>query len=278
MRPSARRNSAARVHAAKTGLCDRAYANDFEALRQMRRLIDFLPASNAGGVPEWPSFDNAERLDPSLDTLVPDDPRKTYDMRELIEKTVDEGDFFEIGEAYGRGIIAGFGRIEGRTVGVIANQPMVLAGALDADAARKAARLVRFCGCFGVPIVTFVDAPGFLPGLAQEHGGLVREVAELIFAYGAARTPKVTLVTRNAFGGAYAVMGSKQLGADVNLAWPTARIALIGAGADEDVRASPHDATARGFIDAVIEPGATRSAIARALAALRGKARGDIPL
>ena len=272
----------ARVHVEKTGLCDRAYANDFEALGQMRRLIDFLPASNASGVPEWPSFDNAERQDPSLDTLIPEDPLKTYDMKELIEKTVDEGDFFELGEAYGRGIVAGFGRIDGRTVGVIANQPMVLAGALEAQAARKAARFVRFCDSFGVPIVTFVDAPGFLPGLAQEHGGLVREVAELIFAYGGARAPKVTLVARNAFGGAYAVMGPKQLGRDVNstasFAWPTARIALVGVSAGADVGASPHEAAARGFIDAVIEPRATRSAIARALAALRCKARGDIPL
>jgi len=278
---SAEELGGARVHAAKTGLCDRAYANDFEALKQMRRLIDFLPACNASGVPEWPSFDDAERQDASLDTLIPDDPLKTYDMRELIKKVADEGDFFELGEACGRGIIAGFARIDGRTVGVIASQPMVLAGAIDAEAARKAARFVRFCGGFAVPIVTFVDAPGFLPGLAQEHGGLIREVADLIFAYGAARAPKVTLVTRNAFGGAYAVMGSKQLGRDVNstasFAWPTARIALVGVSAGENVGASPHEAAARGYIDAVIEPRATRSTIARALAALRCKARGDIP-
>ncbi len=273
----------ARVLAAKTSLCDRAYANDFEALMQMRRLIDFLPASTIAGVPEWPSFDDAERQDSSLDTLVPENPLKTYDMRELIEKTVDEGDFFEIAEAHARNIVAGFGRIDGRTVGVVANQPMVLAGVLDADAARKAARFVRFCNCFGVPIVTFVDAPGFLPGVAQEHSGLAREVAELIFAYGEARAPKVTIVTRNAFGGAYAVMGSKHLGADLNLAWPTARIALIGAG--DDSGASPFEAAARGFIDEVIEPRATRSKIARALAALRRRERaspsgrrGDFPL
>jgi propionyl-CoA carboxylase beta chain len=279
----------ARVHTAKTGLCDRAYANDFEALMQMRRLIDFLPASNTDGVPEWPSFDDVEREDPSLDTLIPENPLKAYDMKELIEKTVDEGDFFEIGEAHARNIVTGFGRIDGRTVGVVANQPLVLAGVLDADAARKAARFVRFCDCFGVPIVTFVDAPGFLPGLAQEHGGLVREVAKLIFAYGEARAPKVTLVTRNAFGGAYSVMGSKHLGRDVNFAanfaWPTARIALIGAGAGEDDGASPHAAAARGYIDAVIEPRATRNRIARALAALRrkelgspGKMHDNIPL
>jgi propionyl-CoA carboxylase beta chain len=262
----------ARVHAEKTTLCDRAYANDFEALKQMRRLIDFLPASSTAGVPEWPSFDNVERQDPSLDTLVPENPLQAYDMTELIKKTVDEGDFFEIGEAHARNIITGFGRIDGSTIGVVANQPMVLAGVLDADAARKAARFIRFCDCFAIPIVTFVDAPGFLPGLAQEHGGLVREVAELIFAYGAARAPKVTLVTRNAFGGAYAVMGSRQLGAEVSFAWPNARIALVGVGASEDVDASPHDAAARGYIDAVIEPQETRGRIAPALAALRSKA------
>jgi propionyl-CoA carboxylase beta chain len=263
----------AHVHAAKTGLCDRAYANDFEALKQLRRLIDFLPASNGGGVPEWPSFDDVERQDPSLDTLVPENPLQAYDIKELIEKTVDEGDFFEIGEAHARNIVTGFGRIDGRTVGVVANQPTVLAGVLDSDAARKAARFVRFCDCFRVPIVTFVDAPGFLPGLAQEHGGLAREVAELIFAYGAASAPKVTIVTRNAFGGAYVVMGSKHLGRDdgftVNFAWPTARIALIGAGAGEDAGASPHAAAARGYIDEVIAPGATRKRIADALALFR---------
>ena len=266
----------ASVHAAKTGLCDRAYANDFEALKQLRRLIDFLPASNSGGVPAWPSFDDVERLDPSLDTLVPENPLQAYDMKELIEKTVDEGDFFEIGEAHARNIVTGFGRIDGRTIGVVANQPMVLAGVLDKDAARKATRFARFCDCFAIPIVTFVDAPGFLPGLAQEHGGLAGGVAELIFAYGAASAPKVTIVTRNAFGGAYVVMGSKHLGRDdgfaVNFAWPTARIALIGAGSGADAGASPHAAAARGYIDEVIAPRATRKRIADALATFRRNA------
>ena len=268
---SAQELGGAQVHAAKTGLCDRAYANDFEALKQMRRLIDFLPASNADGPPEWPSFDDAARLDASLETLVPEDPLKTYDMKELIEKTVDEGDFFEIQEAHARGIVTGFGRIDGRAIGVVANQPMVLAGVIDADAARKAARFVRFCDRFGLPIVTFVDAPGFLPGLAQEHGGLAREVAELIFAYGSAQAPKVTIITRNAFGGAYVAMGSKHLGGGVNLAWPNAQIALTGAAAETS--ASPHAAAAHGYIDEVIEPSATRAKIAQALAMLRRKRR-----
>ena len=259
---SAQELGGAQVHAAKTGLCDRAYANDFEALKQMRRLIDFLPASNVEGASEWPSFDDVGRLDPSLETLVPEDPLKTYDMKELIEKTVDESDFFEIQEAHARSIVTGFGRIDGRTIGVVANQPLVLAGVIDADAARKAARFVRFCDRFAIPIVTFVDAPGFLPGLAQEHGGLVREVAELIFAYGSARAPKVTIITRNAFGGAYVAMGSKHLGGGVNLAWPTARVALTG----RDASASPH--AAAGYIDEVIEPSATRAKIAQALATL----------
>ena len=269
----------AQVHAEKSGLCDRVYANDFEALKQMRRLIDFLPASNADGPPEWPSFDDTARLDPSLDTLIPDDPHQPYDIKELILKTVDEGDFFEIQETHARNIVTGFGRIDGRTVGVVANQPMVLAGVLDADAARKAARFVRFCGCFAIPIITFVDAPGFLPGVAQEHGGLATQGAKLIFAYAEASAPKVTLVTRNAFGGAYAMMGSKQLGGDVNFAWPTARIALIGAtgGSSGDPECSPYAAVAHGVIDEVIGPRATRKKIASALATLAarsGEARG----
>ena len=172
----------------------------------MRRLIDFLPASNRDGAPEWPTFDASDRVDMSLDTLIPDNPNKPYDMKELILKVVDEGDFFEIQEAYARNIVTGFGRMEGRTVGFVANQPMVLAGVLDSDASRKAARFVRFCDCFDIPIVTFVDVPGFLPGTAQEYGGLIKHGAKLLFAYAEATVPKVTVITRKAYGGAYDVM------------------------------------------------------------------------
>src|SRR6059036_2336949 len=196
----------ASVHATRSSIADRAYDNDVETLLQMRRLIDFLPSNNTDGVPEWPSFDDIERVEPSLDTLIPDNPNKPYDMKELIQKVVDEGDFFEISETFARNIVTGFGRIAGRTVGFVANQPMVLAGMLDSDASRKAARFVRFCDAFNIPIVTFVDVPGFLPGTAQEYGGLIKHGAKLLFAYSQASVPLVTVITRKAFGGAYDVM------------------------------------------------------------------------
>jgi propionyl-CoA carboxylase beta subunit len=283
----------ASVHATKSSIADGAYDNDVETLLQMRRLIDFLPASCSSGVPEWPSFDEAERIEPSLDSLVPENPNKPYDIKELILKVVDEGDFFELSEAFARNMVIGFGRIAGRTVGFVANQPMVLAGVLDSDASRKAARFVRFCDAFNIPIVTFVDVPGFLPGTAQEYGGLIKHGAKLLFAYSQATVPLVTVITRKAFGGAYDVMASKHIGADVNYAWPTAQIAVMGAkGAVEIIfRAdigdpskiaartkeyeerflSPFIAAERGYIDDVIMPHATRSRIARALAMLRGK-------
>ncbi|NBR11451.1 MAG: methylmalonyl-CoA carboxyltransferase, partial [Alphaproteobacteria bacterium] len=216
-----------------------------------------------------------------------------YDMKELISKTVDEGDFFEIQESFAKNIITGFGRMEGRTVGIVANQPMVLAGVLDSDASRKAARFVRFCDAFEIPIVTFVDVPGFLPGTAQEYGGLIKHGAKLLFAYGEASVPLVTVITRKAFGGAYDVMASKHLGGDVNYAWPTAQIAVMGAkGAVEIIfRAdmndpekiakstkdyeerflSPFVAAERGYIDEVIMPHSTRRRVARALSMLATK-------
>jgi propionyl-CoA carboxylase beta chain len=283
----------ASVHTTKSSIADRAYDNDVEALLQMRRLIDFLPASNTDDVPEWPSFDDAQRLDKSLDTLIPDNPNKPYDIKELISKVADEGDFFEIQEAHARNIVTGFGRIEGRTVGFVANQPMVLAGVLDADASRKAARFVRFCDCFNIPIVTFVDVPGFLPGTAQEYGGLIKHGAKLLFAYAEATVPKVTVITRKAFGGAYDVMASKHLRGDINFAWPTAQIAVMGAkgaveiifrgdiGDQSKIAArskeyeerflSPFVAAERGYIDEVIMPHSTRRRIARVLAMLRHK-------
>lgn len=281
----------AKVHTTKSSVADGAYDNDVDALVDMRRLMDFLPGNNIEGVPEWPSFDEADRDDLSLDTLIPDNPNKPYDIKELILKTVDEGDFFEIQEAFAKNIVTGFGRMEGRTVGIVANQPMVLAGVLDSDASRKAARFVRFCDCFEIPIVTFVDVPGFLPGTAQEYGGLIKHGAKLLFAYAEATVPKVTIITRKAFGGAYDVMASKHLRGDVNYAWPTAQIAVMGAkgaveiifrGADaegiaaktreyEDRFMSPFVAAERGYIDEVIHPRSTRRRVARALAMLRGK-------
>jgi propionyl-CoA carboxylase beta chain len=283
----------AKVHTTKSSIADGAYDNDVEALLQIRRLMDFLPSNNLDGAPEIPSFDDPNRVDDSLDTLVPDNPNKPYDMKELILKVVDEGDFFEIQEAFAKNIITGFARIEGRSVGIVANQPMVLAGVLDADASRKAARFVRFCDAFNIPIVTFEDVPGFLPGTAQEYGGLIKHGAKLLFAYAEATVPLVTVITRKAFGGAYDVMASKHIGGDVNYAWPTAQIAVMGAkGAVEiifrqdigdpdkitartkeyeDRFMSPFVAAERGYIDEVIMPHSTRRRIARALAMLRSK-------
>ena len=282
------------VHTTKSSVADGAYANDVEALLQIRRLMDFLPASNTAGVPEWPSTDDAGRVEMSLDTLVPDNPNKPYDMKELIVKIADEGDFFEIQAAYAKNIITGFARMEGRTIGLVAQQPTVLAGVLDADASRKGARFVRFCDAFGIPIVTLVDVPGFLPGTAQEYGGLIKHGAKLLFAYSQATVPLVTVITRKAFGGAYDVMASKHIGGDVNYAWPTAQIAVMGAkgaveiifrqdlgDADkiaartkeyEDRFMSPFVAAERGYVDEVIMPHSTRRRVARALAMLRGKA------
>ncbi|MEX6507676.1 acyl-CoA carboxylase subunit beta [Jiella sp. M17.18] len=283
----------ASIHTVKSSIADGAYDNDVEALLQMRRLIDFLPSSNTAPVPQLEYSQSVTAEDASLDTLVPDNANKPYNMKELIAKTVDEGDFFEIQAAFAKNIVTGFGRIEGRTVGIVANQPMVLAGVLDSDASRKAARFVRFCDCFSIPVVTFVDVPGFLPGTAQEQGGLIKHGAKLLFAYGEATVPKVTLITRKAFGGAYDVMASKHLRGDVNYAWPTAQIAVMGAkgaaeiiyrkeaGDPEKLAAhtreyeerflSPFVAAERGYVDEVIMPHSTRRRIARALAMLRNK-------
>ncbi len=283
----------AKVHTSKSSIADCAYENDVEALLQMRRLMDFLPSNNLDGVPELPTKDDASRIEYSLDTLVPENPNKPYDMKELITKVVDEGDFLEIQEAFAANIVTGFARIEGRTVGIVANQPMVLAGVLDSDASRKGARFVRFCDCFEIPIVTFVDVPGFLPGTAQEYGGLIKHGAKLLFAFAEATVPKVTVITRKAYGGAYDVMSSKHIRGDVNYAWPTAEIAVMGAkGAAEILYrselddpdkiqkrideyqarfANPFVAAERGYIDEVILPRRTRSRVARALNMLRNK-------
>jgi propionyl-CoA carboxylase beta chain len=295
------------THTKKSSVADGAFENDVEALSEIRRLVDFLPMNNRSKVPVRPFFDDPERFDESLNTLIPDNANAPYDMKELIIKLADEGDFYEIQQEHAKNILTGFIRLEGSTVGVVANQPMVLAGCLDIDSSRKAARFVRFCDAFEIPILTLVDVPGFLPGTAQEYGGVIKHGAKLLFAYGEATVPKVTLITRKAYGGAYDVMSSKHLRGDFNYAWPSAQIAVMGAkGATEIIHradlgdaqkiakhtedyedrfANPFVAAERGFIDEVIQPSATRKRVCRAFASLRGKSlqnpwkkHGNIPL
>ena len=281
------------THTTKSGVADHAFENDVEALLQLRRFVDFLPANNREKAPPRPTADPRDRAEPSLDKLVPADPTKPYDIKELIEKVADEGDFFELQPDYAANIVIGFGRLEGSTVGFVANQPLVLAGCLDIASATKGARFVRFCDCFNIPIVTFVDVPGFLPGTAQEFGGIIKHGAKLLFAFAEATVPKVTVITRKAYGGAYDVMASKHLRGDVNYAWPTAEIAVMGPkGAveiifrddrddpakierrTEEYRqkfANPFVAAQKGFIDDVIMPHSTRRRLCRALAMLANK-------
>jgi len=281
------------THTTRTGVADLALENDIEALSAARDFISLLPANNRDGVPELPTSDPWDRIEDSLDTLVPASSNQPYDMHELVRKVLDEGEFFEVQPAHGGNILCGLGRVEGRTVGVVANQPMVLAGVLDIDASRKAARFVRFCDAFGIPILTFVDVPGFLPGTTQEHNGIIKHGAKLLFAYAEATVPKITVITRKAYGGAYDVMASKHLRGDLNYAWPTAEIAVMGAkGAVEiifrqdrddpekiaqktkeyeDRFANPFVAASRGYIDEVIMPHSTRRRIALGLRKLRGK-------
>jgi len=283
----------ARTHTTKSSVADGAFDNDIETLHEIRRLFDFLPLNNREDVPVRPFFDDPERIEPSLDTLVPENPNQPYDMKELVRKVADEGDFFETQADFAANILTGFIRIEGRTVGVVANQPLVLAGVLDIDSSRKAARFVRFCDAFNIPILTFVDVPGFLPGTAQEYGGVIKHGAKLLYAYGEATVPKVTVITRKAYGGAYDVMASKHLRGDFNYAWPTAQIAVMGAKgaveilyrselddpekiaqrtAEYEARfANPFVAAEKGFIDDVIMPHSTRKRVARAFASLRNK-------
>jgi len=287
----------ATTHTRKSSVADGAFENDVEALAEARRLIDFLPLSNRGKPPVRPFLDDVTRLEPSLDTLIPENANTPYDMKELIVKLADEGDYFEIQAEFARNILTVFIRLEGSTVGVVANQPTVLAGCLDIDSSRKAARFVRFCDAFEIPILTLVDVPGFLPGTAQEYGGVIKHGAKLLFAYGEATVPKVTVITRKAYGGAYDVMSSKHLRGDFNYAWPTAEIAVMGAkGAveilyraelgdaeriaertrDYEARfANPFVAAEKGFIDEVITPQTTRRRICRAFASLRGKKQSN---
>jgi propionyl-CoA carboxylase beta chain len=295
------------THTSKSGVADLAFENDVEALTMLRRFINFLPSNNREKPPVQKTDDPAERLDFSLDTLVPDNANKPYDMKELIIKMVDDCDFFEIQPDYAKNIVIGFARMDGHTVGIVANQPLVMAGCLDIKSSIKAARFVRFCDAFNIPVVTLVDVPGFMPGTMQEYGGIIKHGAKLLYAYAECTVPKVTLITRKAYGGAYDVMSSKHLRGDVNIAWPSAEIAVMGPkGAVEIIFreekgdpeklaqreaeykekfANPFVAGARGFIDDVIMPNETRKRICRSLAMLRSKKlenpwrkHGNIPL
>lgn len=281
------------IHSTKTGVSDQAYNNEIEALLQTRRLIDFLPLSNTSAIPFRHSEDAGDRVDLSLRTLVPDNANKPYNMKELIEKVVDEGDFFEIQPDYAKNAIIGFGRMMGRTVGFVANQPIILAGCLDINSSRKIARFVRFCDAFNIPVVTFIDVPGFLPGVDQEHNGIIDHGAKVLAAYAGATVPLVSVITRKAYGGAYIAMSSKHLKGDINYAWDQAEIAVMGAqGAvevlfrnlktDEEKKekisameeiASPIVAASRGYIDDIIAPQNTRWHICKALDMLANKKR-----
>jgi propionyl-CoA carboxylase beta chain len=297
----------ATTHASRSGVADMAFEDDVEALLMVRRFFNYLPLNNREGVPVRPSGDEPERIDLSLDTLVPDLPNKPYDIKELILKVVDDGDFFELQPENAKNIVVGMGRMAGRTVGIVANNPQVMAGCLDIKSSIKAARFVRFCDAFNIPLITFVDVPGFMPGTAQEYGGIIKHGAKLLYAYADCTVPKVTVITRKAYGGAYDVMSSKHLRGDVNFAWPNAEIAVMGAkGAVEIIFredkgdpaklaareaeykkrfANPFVVGARGFIDDVIQPHETRKRICRSLAMLQDKKlenpwrkHGNIPL
>ncbi len=283
----------ASAHTVKSGVADLAFDNDVEAILMLRRFFNYLPLNNREKAPVRPSGDASDRIDMSLDTLVPDNANKPYDMKELIVKVADDGDFFELQGDYAKNIVIGFVRLEGKTVGVVANQPLVLAGCLDIKASTKAARFIRFCDAFNIPVLTFVDVPGFMPGTSQEHGGIIKHGAKLLYAYAECTVPKVTVITRKAYGGAYDVMASKHLRGDVNFAWPNAEIAVMGAkGAVEIIFredkndpakiaareaeykarfANPFIAGARGYIDDVIQPHETRKRVCRSLAMLADK-------
>ncbi len=283
----------AHVHSAKSGVCDMHFANDIACLQQVRRFFDFLPLSNASLPPVVQTCDPADRIEKSLSSLVPDNPNKPYDMRQLIYKIVDEGNVFELKREFAQNIIIAFARFEGKTVGIVANQPDHLAGCLDINASLKAARFVRFCDAFSIPILTLVDVPGFLPGVSQEHEGIIKHGAKLLYAYAEATVPKIAVVVRKAYGGAYIVMSSKHLGSDINYAWASAEIAVMGAEAAvallykkdklsqeeqhqkiveyQEAFASPTIAASRGFIDDIIRPHNTRWRICRALSLLENK-------
>ncbi|HEX4597742.1 MAG TPA: acyl-CoA carboxylase subunit beta [Burkholderiaceae bacterium] len=295
------------THSSRSGVADLAFDNDVEALIMTRRLVGYLPANNREKPPRLPTTDPSERIELSLDTLVPENPNQSYDIKELIVKVVDEREFFELSPDHARNIVIGFGRLAGEAIGIVANQPLVLAGCLDIKSSIKAARFVRFCDAFNIPIVTLVDVPGFMPGTAQEYGGIIKHGAKLLFAYAECTVPKLTVITRKAYGGAYDVMSSKHLRGDVNFAWPSAEIAVMGpkgaveiifreekndaeklAAREREYRekfANPFIAGHRGFIDDVIAPHETRRRLCRSLSMLREKKlenpwrkHGNIPL
>jgi acetyl-CoA carboxylase carboxyltransferase component len=301
----------ARVHHRRSGVAHFTAADDAEALLLLRRLLSYLPSNNAEDPPYLPPSDPPDRADEELDHLVPEDPAQGYDMHEVIRRVVDDGQFLEVQAEFALNLLVGFARLNGYVVGLVAQQPAVLAGVLDIDAADKGARFIRFCDCFNIPLVTLADTPGFLPGVAQEHGGIIRHGAKMIYAYAEATAPKLSVITRKAYGGAYIVMSSKHLRGDVCLAWPAAEIAVMGpegavnvifrrelaeardqqAARDRLVReyrerfATPYVAAARGYLDGVIVPSQTRPTLIRALHMLRNKRvrrpprkHGNIPL
>lgn len=301
----------ASVHSAISGVCHMAAENEQDCLFLIRELLTYLPQNNMEDPPFKPPKDDPLRSDPRLNEIIPDSPNKPYDIKEVIQMIVDDGQFFEIHEHFAPNIVVGFARLGGYSVGIVANQPMVLAGVLDIDASEKAARFIRFCDCFNIPLVTFEDVPGFMPGTKQEHGGIIRAGAKLLYAYCEATVPKLTVITRKAYGGAYDVMSSKHIRGDLNLAWPTAEIAVMGpdgavsiifrrelAEAEDPIAkkaelvamyrekfANPYVAAGRGYIDDVIMPSETRPRLINALNALQNKRdsnppkkHGNIPL
>jgi acetyl-CoA carboxylase carboxyltransferase component len=301
----------AMVHNAKSGVAHFAAEDEEDGFYQIRKLISFLPQNNMEDPPYLPTDDPFDRMDDVLNSIVPENPNKPYNMKDVIRRVVDDGDFFEVQEHWAQNIIIGFARLGGFSVGIVAQQPMVLAGVLDIDSSTKAARFVRFCDCFNIPIITFEDVPGFLPGVNQEHGGIIRNGAKLLYAYCEATVPKITIITRKAYGGAYDVMSSKHIRGDISYAWPSAEVAVMGpegavniifrkqiAAAEDpeaererlvqeyrDTFANPYVAAARGYIDDVIEPLASRPRLIEALQMLQNKRdanppkkHGNIPL
>ena len=287
----------ASTHSRKSGVADLTFKNDTEALLMTREFLSYLPQNNKEKTPTVPTKDPIERVEHSLDTLIPDDPAKPYDIKEVINKIADEGDFFEIQPNYAQNIVIGFIRLNGSTIGVVGNQPLVLAGCLDIDSSIKGGRFVRFCDAFNIPLLTLVDVPGFMPGTSQEHGGIIKHGAKLLFAYAEATVPKVTLITRKAYGGAYDVMSSKHIRGDINFAWPSSEIAVMGPkgaveiifkqdiGDEEKIEkrtneyrekfANPFIAASRGYIDDIVLPYQTREKLCHSFETLKNKEQSN---
>ncbi len=291
------------VHKSTSGVAHFATENDTDCIIKIRELMSYLPQNNMEEAPFKATIDDANRIEPNLETIVPDNPNMPYDMKDVIKKIVDDGHFFEVHEDFAKNIVVGYARLNGKTIGIVANQPQVLAGALNVDASVKAGRFVRFCDAFNIPLLTFVDVPGFMPGVSEEKGGIIRHGAKLLYAYAEATVPKVTLITRKAYGGAYCVMSSKHLRGDINYAYPTAEVAVMGpegavkilsrkdiAEASDkaakekelvqeyrDTFANPYRAAELGYIDEIIEPSVTRPKLIRAFEMLANKRIGNLP-